>query len=73
MANEQYKRLTAEELERLAGEPLPERAAMSLIHANLAIPMIPPPHHDPTPIMHPLPVQQPRPLEPPATQQGTSA
>jgi hypothetical protein len=36
---EQYKRLTREELEQLAGEPLPERAAMSLINANVAAPM----------------------------------
>ena len=34
-----YKRLTREELERLAGEPLPERAAMSLINANVAAPI----------------------------------
>ena len=35
----EYKRLTREELDALAGEPLPERAAMSLINANLAIPI----------------------------------
>jgi hypothetical protein len=34
-----YKTLTREELEALAGEPLPERAAMSLVNANLAIPV----------------------------------
>jgi hypothetical protein len=34
-----YKTLTREELEALAGEPLPERAAMSLVNANLAIPI----------------------------------
>jgi hypothetical protein len=34
-----YKRLTREELDQIAGEPLPERAAMSLINANLAIPI----------------------------------
>ena len=34
-----YKTLTREELEGLAGEPLPERAAMSLVNANLAIPV----------------------------------
>ncbi|MGH9278098.1 MAG: hypothetical protein ACRD12_08330 [Acidimicrobiales bacterium] len=39
MANEEFKQLTREELEELAGEPLPERAAMSLINANLAIPI----------------------------------
>ena len=36
---EQFKKLTREELEALAGEPLPERAAMSLVNANLAIPI----------------------------------
>jgi hypothetical protein len=36
---EQYRKLTREELEQLAGEELPERAAMSLVNANLAIPI----------------------------------
>jgi hypothetical protein len=36
---DEYRQLTREELDRLAGEPLPERAAMSLINANLAIPI----------------------------------
>jgi hypothetical protein len=36
---EGYKPLTREELDELAGEELPERAAMSLINANLAIPI----------------------------------
>jgi hypothetical protein len=36
---EGFKRLSREELDRLAGEPLPERAAMSLINANIAIPI----------------------------------
>lgn len=36
---EGYKPLTREELEALAGEPLPERAAMSLINANVAAPI----------------------------------
>ncbi len=36
---EQYHQLTREELETLAGEPLPERAAMSLINANVAAPI----------------------------------
>ena len=36
---QQYKVLTRSELAELAGEPLPERAAMSLINANLAIPV----------------------------------
>jgi hypothetical protein len=38
MADE-YKKLTREELEEMAGEQLPERAAMSLINANIAIPV----------------------------------
>ncbi len=39
MTDETYKKLTRDELEALAGEPLPERAAMSLINANLAVPI----------------------------------
>jgi hypothetical protein len=35
----EYRQLTREELDELAGEPLPERAAMSLINANLAAPV----------------------------------
>ena len=35
----EYKSLSREELEALAGEPLPERAAMSLINANVAAPI----------------------------------
>jgi hypothetical protein len=38
-AEEGYRPLTRDELERIAGEPLPEKAAMSLINANLAIPI----------------------------------
>jgi hypothetical protein len=34
-----YKPLTRDELTTLAGEELPERAAMSLINANLAAPV----------------------------------
>jgi hypothetical protein len=34
-----YKSLTREELNELAGEELPERAAMSLINANVAAPI----------------------------------
>jgi hypothetical protein len=34
-----YKALTREELEDMAGEELPERAAMSLINANVAAPV----------------------------------
>ncbi len=35
----EFKKLTREELDELAGEPLPERAAMSLINANVAAPV----------------------------------
>jgi hypothetical protein len=35
----EYKRLTREELDKIAGEALPERAAMSLINANIAAPI----------------------------------
>jgi hypothetical protein len=35
----EYRKLTQEELNELAGEPLPERAAMSLINANVAAPI----------------------------------
>lgn len=34
-----YRPLTRDELNDLAGEPLPERAAMSLINANVAAPV----------------------------------
>jgi hypothetical protein len=34
-----HRPLTREELEELAGETLPERAAMSLVNANIAIPI----------------------------------
>jgi hypothetical protein len=34
-----FRKLTREELDELAGEPLPERAAMSLINANIAAPI----------------------------------
>ena len=34
-----YKPLTREELNEMAGEELPERAAMSLINANVAAPV----------------------------------
>ena len=36
---EQYRPLTREELEELSGGELPERAAMSLINANVAVPV----------------------------------
>jgi hypothetical protein len=35
----EYRKLSREELDELAGEALPERAAMSLINANLAAPV----------------------------------
>jgi hypothetical protein len=34
-----YRPLTREELNEMAGEELPERAAMSLVNANVAIPI----------------------------------
>ncbi len=34
-----YKPLTREDLNEMAGEELPERAAMSLINANIAAPV----------------------------------
>jgi len=36
---EEYQKLTREELNAIAGEELPERAAMSLINANVAAPI----------------------------------
>jgi hypothetical protein len=36
---EEYRKLTVEELNALAGEELPERAAMSLVNANIAAPI----------------------------------
>jgi hypothetical protein len=36
---EEYPPLSREELSELAGEELPERAAMSLVNANIAIPI----------------------------------
>jgi hypothetical protein len=36
---QEYRKLTREELDTLAGEELPERAAMSLINANIAAPI----------------------------------
>jgi hypothetical protein len=35
----EYRKLTREELETLAGEQLPEKAALSLINANVAAPI----------------------------------
>jgi hypothetical protein len=39
MAEDQFRNVTRQELDELAGEALPERAAMSLINANIAIPV----------------------------------
>jgi hypothetical protein len=36
---EEYRKVTREDLDQLAGEALPERAAMSLVNANIAIPV----------------------------------
>jgi hypothetical protein len=36
---DEYRKLTHEELNAIAGEELPERAAMSLINANVAAPI----------------------------------
>ena len=36
---EGYRKLTREELSQIAGEELPEKAAMSLVNANIAIPI----------------------------------
>jgi hypothetical protein len=36
---EGYRKLTREELDQLVGEELPEKAAMSLVNANIAIPI----------------------------------
>jgi hypothetical protein len=38
-SNPVYHQSSLEELEQLAGEPLPEKAAMSLINANIAAPV----------------------------------
>jgi len=39
MTEHEYRKLTREELDAIAGEELPERAAMSLINANIAAPI----------------------------------
>ena len=35
----EYRKVTREELDQIAGGELPERAAMSLIDANVAVPV----------------------------------
>ena len=37
--SDEYRKLTREELNDMAGEELPERAAMSLVNANVAAPV----------------------------------
>ena len=37
--SQEYRSVTREELAELAGDELPERAAMSLVNANIAIPV----------------------------------
>ncbi len=37
--SQEFRPVTREELDELAGEPLPERAAMSLINANVVLPV----------------------------------
>jgi hypothetical protein len=37
--DQKFNKLTREQLNELAGEELPERAAMSLVNANIAIPI----------------------------------
>ncbi len=37
--SDEFRKLTREEIDELAGEALPERAAMSLVNANIAIPV----------------------------------
>jgi hypothetical protein len=39
MSESEYRKLTRKDLDQLAGEALPEKAAMSLVNANLAIPV----------------------------------
>jgi hypothetical protein len=36
---DEYRKLTRDELNEIAGEELPERAAMSLVNANIALPI----------------------------------
>jgi hypothetical protein len=39
MGADEFRPLTREELDQIAGEQLPEKAAMSLVNANIAIPI----------------------------------
>jgi hypothetical protein len=36
---QEYRELTRDEIDQIVGEELPERAAMSLINANVAVPV----------------------------------
>lgn len=38
-ATQEFRPLTRDEIDALAGEPLPERAAMALVNANIAVPV----------------------------------
>lgn len=37
--SDDFRTITRAELEELAGEPLPERAVMSLLNSNIAVPV----------------------------------
>jgi hypothetical protein len=39
LMSQEYRELTREELDQIVGEDLPDRAAMSLINANVAVPV----------------------------------
>ena len=39
MAEQEYKKLTREDIDAITGGELPERAAMSLVNANVAAPI----------------------------------
>ena len=39
MSEQEYRKLTREDLDQITGGELPERAAMSLINANVAAPV----------------------------------
>ena len=39
MAKDEYYQLTKEDISKLVGEELPDKAVMSLINANLAVPV----------------------------------
>ena len=39
MSEQEYRKLTREDLDQITGGELPERAAMSLVNANVAAPV----------------------------------